>query len=395
MKRSKYFGLTLAISVMSLELFNPTFIKISPQIFKFGLYLLMAIFVALTYKKKSIANKFVVRSILAISACQLLSAYNAYAFNGQPLSISLIATLQGFAFFLLIPLSKSKLSIADVEDIVKIFTVCYLICSFVNRLSPYPLFGSADDGADRGAIRFRLLGIYWVIFYFLLKINRYAIYGRRKDLYWILATGLGILLSLTRQDIAVSFLLGGMLYFIRAKMLKKMIFACLAAMLFFFVIPHVKIINSLVEKSMEEKAAQSQYDNIRLVAAEYYTFDYPRNIQQVLFGVGVPSFGNSAYGNLFERTQETLKVYREDVGYCGFYFNYGLIATVFVVLLFVWVQFIKIPQRYIYLKYYAAAFLLLNIASAPCQSNVSIVPFMFGLYLPIKIKYEKLNSKNE
>ena len=37
----------------------------------------------------------------------------------------------------------------------------------------------------------------------------------------------GILLSLTRQDIVVSFILGGMLYFIRTKLVKKLLFASL------------------------------------------------------------------------------------------------------------------------------------------------------------------------
>lgn len=389
MRRSKYYGLLIAIALASLECFRPTFVTISTQVYKFLLYFLAAVFLILTFRKKSIANKIVSLSILLISFCQLMSAYNAYVFNGQALSVSIVATMQGFAYLLLIPLCKSKISISDIEQIVKIMTFLYLLCSVLNHLSPTPLFGTADEGVDRGATRFRLLGIYWTIFFFLMKINRYAIDGNKHDLYWILAIGLGILFSLTRQDIVVSFLLGGMLYFIRTRLVKKLLFACLAAFLFFCILPHMKVVNSLVEKSMEEKAAQSQYDNIRLVAADYYTFGYPRNTQQILFGVGVPSFGNSAYGNLFERTQETMKVFREDVGYCGFYYNYGIIATILVIVLFLSLLFIKLPDRYVYLKYYAGAFLLLNIASAPCQSNVSIVPFILGLYLSLKISHEQ------
>jgi len=394
-RKSKYYGLLIAISLASLECFEPTFINIPTQVYKFVLYILSLVFISLTLRNNSIESKGVSHFILAISVCQLISAYNAYAFNGQPLGISVMAAMQGFAYFLFIPLSKSNVSIRDLEQIVEIFAVCFLVCSVMNHISPFPLFGSADEGVDRGTTRFRLLGIYWAIFFFLMKINRYAIDGKRKDLYWILATGLGILFSLTRQDIAVSFLLGGMLYFIRTKLVKKLLFAGFAALLFFFVLPHVKIVNSLVEKSMEEKAAQSQYDNIRLVAADYYTFEYPRNIQQVLFGVGVPSFGNSDYGRSFERTQELLKVFREDVGYCGFYYNYGIIATCLLVVLFVRILALKLPDRYVYLKYYAGAFLLLNIASAPCQYNVSILPFMFGLCIAAKIRYVNQVKNNK
>ena len=48
-----------------------------------------------------------------------------------------------------------------------------------------------------------------------------------------------------------------------------------------------------------------------------------------------------------------------------------------------------------YLKYYAGAFLLLNIASAPCQNNVSIIPFMLGLYLTVKVRYESTCKKEK
>lgn len=384
MRRSKNHGLLIAIALASLDCFDPTFINVPTQVYKFALYFLVVLFFVLTLRNKSLASGVITRSVLLLSCCQLVSAYNAYIFNGQSLSVSILATMQGFAYILLIPLVRSKISIQDIENIVKVLAVCFFVCSVLNRISPYPLFGSADEGVDRGTTRFRLVGIYWAMFFFLMKINRYALDGNKQDLYWILVIGLAILFSLTRQDIAVSFLLGGMLYFIRTKMVKKMLFAGLATIMIFFILPHVRIVNSLIEKSMEEKAAQSQYDNIRLVAAEYYTFDYPRNTQQILFGVGVPSFGNSTYGNLFERTQETLKVYREDVGYCGFYYNYGIIATILLIFLFIRVLFLKIPDRYIYLKYYSCAFLLLNIASAPCQGNVGIIPFMLAIYLSIK-----------
>ena len=61
----------------------------------------------------------------------------------------------------------------------------------------------------------------------------------------------------------------------------------------------------------------------------------------------------------------------------------------------VWMLFLKLPDRYVYLKYYAGAFLLLNIASAPCQNNVSIIPFMLGLYLTVKVRYESACKKEK
>ena len=57
--------------------------------------------------------------------------------------------------------------------------------------------------------------------------------------------------------------------------------------------------------------------------------------------------------------------------------------------------FFKLPDRCVYLKYCAGAFLLLNIVSAPSQYNISIIPFMLGLYLTVKVRYESACKKQK
>ena len=52
--------------------------------------------------------------------------------------VSVIATMQGFAYLLLIPLTKSKLAIKDIEQIVDFFAICFLVCSVLNHLSSAP-----------------------------------------------------------------------------------------------------------------------------------------------------------------------------------------------------------------------------------------------------------------
>lgn len=396
MKTKRLYILLGCIIAASLCCYRPAFIPIPDTMYKFFTYFLSLLFIFWTYRYKSISDKFFTYSIILLSTCQLLSAYNAFAFEEQPLHVSVIATMQGFAYILFIPLSKSRMNADDIEKIVKIFAVGFLLCSLINRFSPITLFGSADEGTDRGAMRFRIVGIYWAMFFLLMKVNHYVLYRRKSDLYWAIAMGFAILSSLTRQDIAVSFLMAGLLFFQKINPIKKIAFVGCVLFLIIVVLPRFSIFNSLVEKTMAEKDAQenANYDNIRIVAAEYFLFEYPRNTQQVMFGVGVPSFGNSAYGNQFLGTQQFLRVFREDVGYCGFYYNYGLIATILVILMFGRVLFLKLPDRYIYLKYYSGAFLLLNIASAPCQPNVSIIPFVLSLYLANLAKVSNNKGKH-
>ena len=59
--------------------------------------------------------------VLGIFFFQILSAFNAFLYEGQSLSVSLLATKQGLAYILFIPLVKSKLSISDMEKIALIF----------------------------------------------------------------------------------------------------------------------------------------------------------------------------------------------------------------------------------------------------------------------------------
>lgn len=393
-KQKKYGNLLLIIIFASLGFYAPTFINIPDQIYKLITYSVVGVFMILTSKAKSPYKGFVYYSILCISFCQILSAFNAYIFKGQPISISLLATMQGFAYILFVPLCKSQLTIKNIEKIIKIFAVAYLICSLINHLSPITLFGSADSGDDRGTTRFRLIGIYWLIFFLFLKINKFVLKEKPKDLLWIILSFLGILLSLTRQDILVSALLGFLLFFFKAKPVKKVIFIIITAFITIFIMPQIRIVDALIQKSFQEKEAQEQYDNVRIVAASYFLFGYPRNTEQILFGVGIPAFGKSQYGTQYEQEQDILKLYREDVGYCGFYFNFGLIATCLLIIVFVRVLFFKIPEEYIYLKYFSGAFLLLNIASAPSQTNSSIIPFTIMLYMVILTQQKiEQNSK--
>lgn len=392
MKKQNYYNILFIIILASLGCYAPTFINIPDQVYKFITYSTLAIFIILTLQIKNLHKEFIYYSILILSICQLLSAYNAYIFKGQSLSVSLLATMQSFAYILYIPLCKSQLNIRKLEKIIQIFAVGYLLCSLFNHLSPIPLFGSADLGDDRGGTRFRLVGIYWVIFFLFLKINKYAINGKNKDLWWIILSACGILLSLTRQDILVSALLGYFLFLFKTKPAKKIIFLIISATFAIFILPQIKIVDALIQKSIQDKDAQEEYDNIRIVAASYFLFGYPRNTQQILFGVGIPAFGKSQYGIEYEYEQESLRVFREDVGYCGFYYNHGLIATVLLIAVFIRVLYLKVPDEYIYLKFFSGAFLLLNIASAPSQVNLSIIPFIIMLYMSITVHN---NNKNQ
>lgn len=394
MSRKTTMLLMLLLVATSLGLFHPTFFALNGQVYKFVTYACSILLIVGSLRTTEKCNAIFVYSVLGISICQILSAFNAYQYFGQSLGVSILATLQGFAYILLIPFMKSKLKTNDLEQIVQVFAVCFIIFSLINRLTPVPLFGKADDSIERGVVRFRVIGVYWAMLLLLMKANAFALSSSRKDLCWALIAMFAIILTLTRQNILVAFLMASLLFFMRVNWKKKTMYIVTVLAVFFVVLPQSQIYNSLVEKTESDREAQDQYDNIRLVAAEYFLEDCPRNTSQTLFGHGTPSFGNSSYGRQYENFQTFTGIYREDVGYCGFFYDFGLVSTILLFLLFVRALFVKIPKRYLYLKYFAGAFLILNIASAPCLVNYNIIPFMLCLAMMHKANKESICSKD-
>ena len=139
--------------------------------------------------------------------------------------------------------------------------------------------------------------------------------------------------------------------------------------------------------NLTNEQMNADYDNIRLVAFNYYGFEYPRNVNRVLFGVGVPSFGKSSYGNEIDNTEQYLKLYSSDVGYIDIYFKFGIMAIVFLLLSQIVCLRRKTMFKYLYVKYYLVANMLLAIASTPYFSDtLSICMALYILSLKSSIQ---------
>ena len=392
MNRKISFILMILLIAASLSFFHPTFMVLNGQVYKFVTYTCSILLFFGFGKKTDKSNLIFSCLVFSISICQFLSAINAYQYYGQSLGVSIMANMQGFAYILLIPLMKVRFTLNDLERIIQVFAVCFILFSLINRLSPVPLFGSADDNIERGTVRFRVIGVYWAMFFLLMKVNDYALFSRKKAFYWALISMFAIVMTLTRQNILISFFMAGLLFFMRVSWRKKILYIVSILVLFLVILPHSQVYNSLIETTENDRNAQEQYDNIRLVAAEYFLEDCPRNTSQMLFGHGTPSFGNSSYGKQFENFQNFTGIYREDVGYCGFFHDFGLVTTLLMIVLFVWALFVKVSKRFLYLKCFIGAFLMLNIASAPCLANYNIIPFMLCLAMIHKANKECLYS---
>lgn len=377
------------IILSSLTFYAPVFVPSIALISKYLLYGSVSLFLLYTAKRKPEGNAWISYVIVAISICQLLSAYNAYVFREQPLLIGVIATFQGFAFIVYLGLIKSKLGLRHAEKIIYLFGILFIIVSVVDRI--YPLFGTWSMDVERGGMRFRLAGLTWVVLCFLMSINNFAegIDKKRNQIIAILCL-LAIVGTVTRQIIAVSLLMGGLLFLRKVSLYKKILFSIAVIFTIMVVLPRIPIFQKLSDATKEQISVDNRDTDIRVVAFYYLTFE-PRDTKQVLFGMGIPSFGKSQYGNEFENFSKTTGIYREDLGYSGFYYNHGLIALLLVCVLMIASFWIPIPSHLQYLKYFMFGYMLMNIASGQIEGNDNIIPFVFALYMLNAFRYKKQN----
>ena len=367
------------IILSSLSFYIPVFIPEITLISKYLLYISVTFFLFYVSKRKTVGKRLYSKVIIAILLCQLASAYNAYIFLDQPLVVGIIATFQGFGFIVYLGLVKSKLTLRYAEKVIRLFGILFIIVSIIDRI--YPLFGTWAMDTDRGGVRFRLLGLTWVVLCFLMAINKYLEgVNRKRNRQLAVFCFIAIVAAVTRQVIGVSLLLGGLLIFRRLSLYKKIVFSSILVFSFFVVLPKISVFQKLTDTTTKQVSANSHKADIRVVAFYYLTFE-PRNVNQILFGMGIPSFGKSKYGNSFEYFSHSTGIYREDLGYSGFYYNHGLIALLLVIFLMLSSLRIPIPSDLQYLRYFMIAYILMNIASGQIEVNDCIIPFIYALFM--------------
>ena len=367
------------IILSSLSFYIPVFIPEITLISKYLLYISVTFFLFYVSKRKTVGKRLYSKVIIAILLCQLASAYNAYIFLDQPLVVGIIATFQGFGFIVYLGLVKSKLTLRYAEKVIRLFGILFIIVSIIDRI--YPLFGTWAMDTDRGGVRFRLLGLTWVVLCFLMAINKYLEgVNRKRNRLLAVFCFIAIVAAVTRQVIGVSLLLGGLLIFRRLSLYKKIVFSSILIFSFFVVLPKISVFQKLTDTTSKQVSANSHKADIRVIAFYYLTFE-PRNVNQILFGMGIPSFGKSKYGNSFEYFSHSTGIYREDLGYSGFYYNHGLIALLLVIFLMLSSLRIPIPSDLQYLRYFMIAYILMNIASGQIEVNDCIIPFIYALFM--------------
>lgn len=141
------------------------------------------------------------------------------------------------------------------------------------------------------------------------------------------------------------------------------------------------------------EAEKNKYvkEDVRLTAWKFYTYEYQTNTITSVLGNGIPAREKSEWGH--EVLQKTSHEYLgngcfpEDVGWAGFYWYFGILSTIGLVLFMLKAILKKKPANESYLTFWLIYICCTALASAPILYYWQIISIMTVLYL--------IYSKNE
>lgn len=400
-KKTLYIYILIILS--SLTFYNP-FGLIPIQFGKFIFYILCIIALIYAYKTKFSLNKInyprLTYKILLLSI--LFSALMASHFHDQSLKVSFIAilpTIFGFSVFYF--LMKVNIPKEKIERIIWIFCFISMGIYIINMMSfPNIIFGAEKEEYDtsRGIVRIGINSIELIVLFFFYSINQWMITKKKKYVWLILLTAIFIVLSVTRQIILLSAVLGIFFVLKQASLQKKIIVISFCALFYFIILPQIPIYQTMIELSESQaERSRTEKEDIRITAWKFYTNEYQTNELTRVFGNGIPSIGNSKWGNDFEKIVSYdyggNGCFFVDVGWAGFYWLFGAVATLSLIILFLKAILKKKSSDKQYLSYWFIFIILTSIASAPIIYYFQIISIVTVLYL-VYGKERKNNSNN-
>ncbi len=297
-----------------------------------------------------------------------------------------------FFIFYKLNIPKSKLL-----DLIKILAILGIVVYVINRIFyPNIIFGTKGGGDRAGMLRMWIPFIELQILMFFYYIEKAAKNGLSKNTaLWIIVYGTMAILSVTRQVIILSFILGTLLYLYNTHGAKKIIVAIFICAICITIVPQLPIVEVITETTEQEaERTDGMENNIRLKAWEYYTEDAQESIITKIFGNGVPVLQKTQWGRKIDRHTNAelggLGLYPTDVGWAGFYFYYGIIGTIGLILIFIKTIRYSLNHN----KFWITAWLLLIAATSFASGQILYYYQIISLSMILYLVYGKNGHYN-
>lgn len=314
------------------------------------------------------------------------SAVMCSAFHAQGLRVSLMATMPFlaayFTFYVFMILRIPAERIMKTYLWLAFASSCVYFANMTHV--PYNIFGEAmleSEDMSRGILRLPVVFIEFFPMLVFYSINKWFDTHNKKWFLIIAWLSLMIVLSVIRQIIALTALLG--LLFIFRKLSWKMKLAMGAAVVavVVWVLPMIPIYQAMLELSEDQRDANDETEDIRITAWRYYTYEGQTNDITPILGNGIPSVGNSQWGTMYDSEIDDNKCFYVDVGWAGFFWLFGGVATVALLIVLIKALVKPKPESMQYLNYWLVFLMLTSIASGPLVIYYQVVDITVCLYL--------------
>ncbi len=326
--------------------------------------------------------KAAMRNFRIIMAFMLISILSVSIFHDQPLTASVKATFMTLCSYLTFYIFlRYDVPIKKIEVFFIIISIVSTGAFLINFISfPNLVFGnleleiSTNRGIPRIPIPF-LDVIVLVVYYSINKLNMTS----RK--IWLLPILLGIIIicmSVIRQVIFFAIVVAMLLWLRRISLWKKIILVASVFMIFVYVVPKIKIFKDLAQLT-HEQVLNRQTADLRTSSLTFFTYGYQTNALTPLIGNGMPLAKESTWGKTFESYTENYDAHITDVGWAGFFWDFGIFSVIALFLLMFNGAKLVQNNRYLYLKYWLYYEMLLSLFSGPILYNNQIMVIMLIL----------------
>ena len=314
-----------------------------------------------------------------------LSIFTSTAFHDQSLTDSfktvLSYLLPYFSFLVFMKLDVPR------EKVMNTLIILSFIAAFVYFVNLYSVpsfsFGRPLEKEDlsRGILRIAIPYIELFPLLLFYSINQWFMTRAKKWLFYGAFLMVMIFLSVTRQIIFLSAILG-LIYLLQNVTLFKKITVIVVVMLFgTIVLPRIPAYKTMLELSEEQRDENEDEENIRIQAWRYYTIENQTIEITPIIGNGVPSFGLSPWGKQFESDTDTNKCFAVDVGWAGFFYYFGAITTAALLIILIRAFLLRKPKTQVFLNYWILFVIATTVASGIILYYYQIVPLCLVLCL--------------
>ncbi|AWK07247.1 hypothetical protein HYN56_24665 [Flavobacterium crocinum] len=306
-------------------------------------------------------------------------------FWGQNIFLNFRISVELYRYIFLFLLLKIAISEKKIVKFIDFYFIIHLLLKIAYikfSLVGYFGFSNIIEDDNRGFIRPRIEGVEFAVLAFFMHLNGFVIKKKWKDLIFIVLAYLAILLTLTRQYIFYSAILGVIFVF---KSSRYKFILILITGVFLYILPDLILKTQLPVVKDLVAISQDQYENnndsekdIRLVAAEYFVKDFNETVTPMIFGNGLPH-AYSEYGKKMIYQSENKALYSNDVGYVHIFLYSGIMGLLLFLLVFY--KLLKYPvfDNYLWCKFYLVYILFTNIASQTmsiCGISISVVAYL-------------------